>query len=71
LELKRDGSGDRFAWSLYFDVIETSARRARNAHESHDNAEDLEWRAKVVGEAAVQDDKLMIIPGSTRVEVRE
>lgn len=70
LELTRDGSGDRFAWSLYFDVIETSARRAQNAHESHDNPEDIEWRAKIIGGATVQGDKLTIVPGSTRVEVR-
>ena len=70
LELKRDGAGDRFAWLLYFDVIETSACRARNAHVSHDNPEDVEWRAKLVGEASVQDNKLTIVRGSTRVEVR-
>lgn len=70
LELERDGAADRFAWFLYFDVIETSARRARHAHESHDNPEDIEWRARVVGEATVQVDKLTIGPGSTRVEVR-
>jgi len=71
LELKRDGDGDRFAWFLYFDVIETSARRARNAHDSHDKPEDVEWRAKVVGEATIQGDKLTIVPSSTRVLVQD
>lgn len=71
LELRRDGAGDRFALFLYFDVIETSARRAQNALDSHDNPEDVQWRAKLAGEATVQDDKLTIGPGSTRVLVRD
>ena len=71
LELKRDASGDRVAWLLYFDVAETSARRARNALEDHDRPEDIEWRAKLAGEATVQDGVLTIVPGSTRVLVRD
>ncbi len=71
LELKREDGSDRFGWVLYFDVIETSARRARNALSNHENAEAIEWRAKLVGEATVADDKLTIVPGSTRVEVQD
>jgi hypothetical protein len=71
LELKRNDGSDRFAWSLYFDVIETSARRARNALSSHEDAEEIEWRAKLMGQATAQNDKLTIVPGSTRAEVRD
>jgi hypothetical protein len=71
LELERDDVPDRFAWVLHFDVIETSARRARNALSNHEDAEEIEWRAKVMGQATVQDDKLAIVPGSTRAEVRD
>jgi hypothetical protein len=71
LELKRDDETDRFRWLLHFDVIETSARRARDAHSNHEDAEEIEWRARLMGQATVQDDKLTIVPGSTRAEVRD
>ena len=69
LELRRDDAPDRFAWVLYFDLIETSARRARNALSNHDDAEEIEWRAKLMGQATVEDGKLTIVPGSIRAEV--
>jgi hypothetical protein len=71
LEIKRDAVNARIAWFLYFDVIETSKRRAENAVNSHDQPEDIEWRAKVSGEATAQDGVLMPVPGSTRVVVQD
>lgn len=71
LELKRADVPDRFGWVLHFDVIETSARRARDALSNHENADEIEWRAKLEGEAIVQDDKLAIVPGTTRVDVQD
>ncbi|HEY5944041.1 MAG TPA: hypothetical protein VIV40_01050, partial [Kofleriaceae bacterium] len=49
----------------------TSARRARDAHSNHDDAAEIDWRAKLMGQATVQDDKLTIVPGSTRTEVSD
>jgi hypothetical protein len=71
LELHRNDGSERFGWALYFDVIQTSERRARNALSNHEDAEEIEWRVKLVGEATVQDDKLTLVPGSTRPEVRD
>lgn len=71
LELECKDGADRFSWVLYFDVIESSARRARNALSNHEDAEEIEWRVKLVGEATVQEDKLMLVPDSTRAEVRD
>lgn len=71
LELERGAVPDRFAWVLYFDAIVTSARRARNTLSDHEAPEEIEWRAKLAGEATVQDDKLTIVSGLTRVEVRD
>jgi hypothetical protein len=71
LEVVRDSEQDRFGWFLYFDVAETSARRARNALDNHEIPDDIEWHSKLAGEAGVQDDALVIIPGSTRVLVRD
>jgi hypothetical protein len=69
LELARHASGDRVAWSLYFDVAEASPRRARNALDRSDRPDDIEWRAKVTGEATVEGGVLTIVTGSTRVLV--
>jgi len=71
LETKRDGTGDRFAWIVYFDVAETSARRVETVLNSHHKAEEIEWRATLAGEATVQDSKLVIIPDSTRALIRD
>lgn len=71
LQLKRNDGAVRFGWVLYFDVIESSERRARNALSNHEDAEEIEWRVKLVGEATVQDDKLTLVPGSTRPDVRD
>jgi hypothetical protein len=71
VELQPDGESDRFAWFLFFDVAEDSARRARTALSSHDRAEDISWSATLAGEATVQDGALTIVPGSTRVLLRD
>jgi len=71
LELVREHGSDRFRWVLYFDAIEPTARRARDALHNYEGPEEAEWRAKLVGDATVQDDKLTLVPGSTRVEVAE
>jgi hypothetical protein len=71
LEIARDGEQDRFGWFLYFDVAESSARRARNAIDNHAVPDDIEWHARLAGEATVQGDALAIVPGSTRVLVRD
>lgn len=71
LEIARHGEQDRFGWFLYFDVAESSARRARNALDNHDVPNDIEWHARLAGEAMVQGDALAIVSGSTRVLVRD
>jgi hypothetical protein len=71
LEIKRDAATDRIMWWLYFDVIETSKRRAQNAVQSHDRAEDINWRASLSGEATVQAGALTIVESSTQVELQE
>jgi hypothetical protein len=70
LEILREGEDDRFAWFLGFDVAETSARRARRTLDTYDRAEEIPWRARLVGEATVND-ALTVIPGSTRVLVQD
>jgi hypothetical protein len=59
LEIER--TGDRFAWRLYYDVIASSERRARNAMSNHDRPEDLEWRATLAGEATVEGNALTLV----------
>ncbi|MBA3395361.1 MAG: hypothetical protein H0T89_22115 [Deltaproteobacteria bacterium] len=71
LEIKRDAVNARVAWFLYFDVVETSRRRAEDAVNRHDHPEDIEWRAKLFGEATTHDGVLMPVPGSTRVLVQD
>ena len=71
LEIARDDEGERFGWFLYFDVAESSARRARNALDNYSRADDIAWHAKLTGEATIQGDTLVIVPGSTRVLVRD
>src|SRR5262245_37913787 len=71
LEVKRDAVNARIAWSLYFDVIEISPRRARDAVHNYDRAEDIEWLATLTGEATVIDGVLTIVEGSTRALVRD
>lgn len=71
LELERTDLADRFGWVLHFDVIETSARRARDALSNHQSAAEIEWRAKLEGDAIVIDDTLTIVAGSTRVLVQD
>lgn len=71
LELHRDGVEDRFSWFLCFDIAEPSARRTKNALDNHDRFEEIEWRVKLAGEAVVDDGSLTILPGSTRVLVRD
>jgi hypothetical protein len=71
LEIERAGTSDRFVWRLYYDVIASSERRARDAPSNHDRPEDIEWRARLEGDATVQDSVLAIVPGSTEVSVRE
>ncbi len=63
LEIHRDVDGIR--WSLSFDVIETSPRRAYNAVHNHDRAEDIEWQARLTGDAIVVDGVLLIVEEST------
>ena len=71
LEVKRDGTGDRFAWFLYLDVAEGSARRQQAALDRHDDAEDIQWRVKIAGEAIVRDARLATVDGSMRVAFRD
>ena len=71
LELKRDGEADGFVWCLYFDIAEASARRVESALTIHEGGEDMDWRAKLFGEATVEDGALTIVSGSTRVLVRD
>ncbi len=71
LELKRDAVNSRIAWFLYFDLIAPSRRREETAINSHDQPEDIEWRAKLSGEATTQDGVLTPVPGSTRVVVQD
>jgi hypothetical protein len=63
--------GDLFAWFLYFDTPDYSGRRKPRAFDHREAAEEIEWRARIVGEALVLDDKLAIVPGSTRVLIRD
>jgi hypothetical protein len=67
LEIGRDV--ERITWSLYFDVIETSRRRAFNAVHNHDRPEDIEWRARLTGEAIVVDGALLVVEESTLASV--
>jgi hypothetical protein len=69
LEIARDH--DRFCWFLYFDIAESSSRRGRNAIDNHAVPDDIEWVAQIAGEAIVESDALAIVPGSTRVLVRD
>jgi hypothetical protein len=71
LETARDDERDRFGWFLYFDVAASSARRARNALDNYSNPDDIDWHARLAGEATVRGDALAIVPGATRVLVRE
>jgi hypothetical protein len=68
LEIARDN--DRFCWFLYFDIAESS-RRARNAVDNQAVPDEIEWVARIAGEATVEADALAIVPGSTRVLVRD
>lgn len=70
-EVTREGQSDHFAWFLYFDTPENSGRRRPRTFDHHDAAEEIEWRAKIVGEAIVQAEKLAIVPGSTRALIRD
>ncbi|HEY1811137.1 MAG TPA: hypothetical protein VGG74_02215 [Kofleriaceae bacterium] len=71
LDVKREGQGDQFAWFLYFDVAEGSAKRQQQALDSHDDAEEIDWRAKIAGEATVEDGRLAIVSDSMRVLIRD
>lgn len=71
LEIKRDAATEQILWWLYFDVIETSKRRAQNAVWNHDRAEDINWRATLSGEATVKEGVLMIVASSTQVSLQE
>jgi hypothetical protein len=69
LEIKRDVDG--ITWSLHFDVIETSTRRAYDAVHSRDRAEDIDWRARLTGDAIVVDGVLLVVEESTSASVLE
>lgn len=69
LELERDAPGYRVTWHLYFDVVASSPRKARNAIDTYERAEDIEWRVRLAGEAEVRDGALTVVPGSARVVV--
>lgn len=71
LEIARGDERDQFEWFLYFDVAETSERRARNAFDNHSLADEIEWHAKLTGEAMLRGETLAIVTGSTRVLVRD
>jgi hypothetical protein len=71
LEIRREADSDHIAWSLYFDVIESSRRRALDAVHNHDSADSIEWRAKLAGRATVVDGVLTIVPGSTHVTMQD
>jgi len=64
--LELDRSGDGVTWRLHFDVVASSLRRARNAIDSCDRAEDTEWRVSLTGHAEIRDGALVVISGSTR-----
>ena len=66
LEVKRKDSAATFLWSLYFDVVEATPRRARNAVHDHDRPEDIQWRAIAAGEATIQDGVLRLVAGTAR-----
>lgn len=63
LEIRRDVKG--ITWSLHFDVVETSARRAYNAVHDHDRADDIEWRVRLTGDANIVDGVLVVVDEST------
>ncbi|HMG55180.1 MAG TPA: hypothetical protein VK601_16905 [Kofleriaceae bacterium] len=71
LELSRDVSGPSATWILYFDVVESSARRACNALTSCDKAADIEWRVVLAGAASIHEEALVVVTGSTRALVRD
>jgi hypothetical protein len=69
LEIKRDAAAGQILWSLYFDVIEASKRRAQNAVQNHDRAEDINWRATLSGKAIVEEGVLTIVASSTQLSL--
>jgi len=71
LQVRRDGTDDRYSWFLAFEVAYASSRKAENALDNHDRPEDIEWHARISGEATVEDGALAIVPDSTRVIIRD
>lgn len=52
--------GDRVRWSLFYDVIATSPRRARNAFDMAGRPEDIAWQVRLTGEAEARDGALAV-----------
>jgi hypothetical protein len=71
LELYRDASGHQVSWLLYFDVASLIPRRARGAVDSCEDPDSIDWIARLAGEAWGDHDVLALVPGSTRVLVRD
>lgn len=59
LDLTCEASGSRVNWAVYFDPIASSPRRERNAIDTVDRAEDLDWRVALAGLADVRDGALV------------
>jgi len=55
-------SGPAVTWSLYFDVVATTARRSRDAIDLFDRASDIEWLVVLSGKAEVRDGTLVPLP---------
>jgi len=55
-------SGIAVTWSLYFDVVATTPRRARDAIDVFDRASDIEWQVSLSGKAELRDGALVPLP---------
>lgn len=52
LDLERDALGDFVSWALFFDVVADSPRRARDAIDCYDHANEIDWRVTLTGPSA-------------------
>lgn len=59
LDLVRDTDPLQLRWALYFDLIEPSPRRQRNAILVHDRGDELDWKVALSGTAVVRDGVLV------------
>lgn len=68
LDLEREGSGIGVTWSLYFDVVANSPRRRRNAIDTYDHANEIDWRVALAGNAEVRDGALVVTSADSVLE---